>query len=566
MATILLAALGESPVVITSMVDKLAEEAGNTNIAPFDVLEILYSEEERVFSAYDRMVDALKTRYKLDPNMIPLSFSDANNLEYSYAFLRTLDERLKYHQKARNTVYLSLASGRKSTSALIALLAPLYPCVKKLYHILNKDADDDEFLTMGDLSKRSDANQLKAMFPEREKLTLVRIPYDEDQQASPSFLARLRTLTDEQLDALWELDQDEAESVSFALNPHLLSLEITPAAAKQYQQILRRDATHARGFANCFRKMRYPIMLIKHAEEGETGAHGKFPHKEGGQSLVFHFFKRRRSVERPFYHTESEDIYEHPELHAHKVIISRLEIERNGEYAPGKEIIKSLKFPLLENISLETIIKKEKSILLIPLGATPMIATQLYILLLKENYPIQQVVLLSPDPMKSDEIQQSCAMAQKAFKARGIPCELRSLSGYGDIDSPEACKAFQKKLEETIRHFQEHYPTHQIELALAGGRKAMAALTVFAAQNTGIRYVHHTLITNDALEQRVLAQTKLGILNDLHKDTLVSRLFLDAYKDERNTPNTDPFVTFKVPVIPSRKRTEKHPTSENKQA
>jgi hypothetical protein len=117
-----------------------------------------------------------------------------------------------------------------------------------------------------------------------------------------------------------------------------------------------------------------------------------------------------------------------------------------------------------------------------------MIATQLYTLLEKKNYHIQQVVLLSPDPDYSSEISQSCSLVKKAFKARGIPHKLLSLSDYGDINSTKACEKYQKKLEDTIWELQRDHPDCQIQLALAGGRKTMAALAVFAAQNTGIRH------------------------------------------------------------------------------
>jgi CRISPR-associated protein NE0113 (Cas_NE0113) len=105
--------------------------------------------------------------------------------------------------------------------------------------------------------------------------------------------------------------------------------------------------------------------------------------------------------------------------------------------------------------------------------------------------------------------------------------------------------AYQKKLEETIRRLQTTQSDCQILLALMGGRKGMAALAMFAAQNTGIHAVYHTLIADARLNEEVLDETDLNELSKLQAEKRHSLLFLDAYASQR-----EQFVAFPIPIIP----------------
>jgi len=79
----------------------------------------------------------------------------------------------------------------------------------------------------------------------------------------------------------------------------------------------------------------------------------------------------------------------------------------------------------------------------------------------------------------------------------------------------------------------------------------MAALAMFAAQHTGIRYLYHTLITDKQLSKKVERETDIGMLRgvQLSKQARNNRLFLREY--EGKGPYTK-FVLFKVPVLPTK--------------
>src|SRR5437660_4243373 len=119
MANILIASLGESPIVVTAMYNLLTTEEKQRKLGEIDKVVVLYPEKEDMIQlGYDLIEDALRGKCKLEPWMLP--FEDANGEEESYTFLRLLFQLLFIHQESGNNVYLSLAGGRKNMSALMA--------------------------------------------------------------------------------------------------------------------------------------------------------------------------------------------------------------------------------------------------------------------------------------------------------------------------------------------------------------------------------------------------------------------------------------------------------------
>src|SRR5947209_3295622 len=115
MANILIASLGESPIVVTAMYDLLTEREKYE----LDKVVVLRPQGDDVRLGYDLIEDALKDKCTLE--LYPLTFKDANDEATSYTFLQTLVDLLSKHQKNGDRVYLSLAGGRKSISALMAV-------------------------------------------------------------------------------------------------------------------------------------------------------------------------------------------------------------------------------------------------------------------------------------------------------------------------------------------------------------------------------------------------------------------------------------------------------------
>ena len=74
----------------------------------------------------------------------------------------------------------------------------------------------------------------------------------------------------------------------------------------------------------------------------------------------------------------------------------------------------------------------------------------------------------------------------------------------------------------------------------------MTALSLFAAQRSGITQVYHTLINDPAMEERIESECSLTELNKLgSNEKKAKRMFLDEYSRQINQ-----FTLFKIPVIP----------------
>lgn len=126
---------------------------------------------------------------------------------------------------------------------------------------------------------------------------------------------------------------------------------------------------------------------------------------------------------------------------------------------------------------LEEIIRERKlipSVLIVPMGTTPMIATQLYTLLRsRERRDIRKVILLYPEV--SGMVYESVQTTKKAFKHEKVLCEDYFVPKLEDITTEEDCRRYQAKLENIIQREQETFLLDQpggfIDLALSGVAK-----------------------------------------------------------------------------------------------
>jgi len=555
MENVLIASLGESPIVVTAMYDLLTQQKE----LEINKVVVLQPDGGLIPLAFDLIQEVLKDRCEVIAERLPVE--DADDEADSFTFLRTLYRLLNDAQESGQTIYLSLAGGRKNMSALMALLVPLFPCVKGLYHVIDKDEASPHryhFKSIEEILDLSDDDRLSYFSFDSDqlgRLKLVEIPYGEQQQVSDGLRSLLFTITEEELDDLWDKDPQQAEMVETyrritqkPTSAPVLQIRLTERVKDEYERMRRQNQFRARRFMACFEQMNNPYRL-------KDKIHGSGFNRG---SLSFHFYKRNDTAERPFYHTEPQGIHFFPKAKVETVIISGLAIERdNGSYEPtGDELLQEFD-PTEATVPLEAILpagasaestSMEESALIVPLGNTPMLATQLYTLLTYQGSNIRKVILVYP--ANSQEIKNGADLLEKAFEDEGksVSCLPAVVQGYADIDSREACLAYERTLEEAIEAVCKDY---QVELALSGGRKGMAALAMFVAQRKSIRYVYHTLITDKLLRDKVEKETTIDELRPtkVSKQVRNNRLFLREY--EGSGPYTK-FVPFKVPVLPAR--------------
>ncbi|MGH2508742.1 MAG: CRISPR-associated ring nuclease [Ktedonobacteraceae bacterium] len=484
-----------------------------------------------------------------------MTFEDTYDEKSCFAFLSQLSVILKNCQQQGDMVYLSLAGGRKNMSAIMALVAPFFHrSLKGLYHIIDKyegSTSKTSFIsiqTLEDWYTGGDtARCLAAMHPNLDNLSLVCIPFENAPSITEDFARDLLTMTAEQLHKRWEKNPIEAEKQQFFLNivnPDIvevpLKVLLTKRAKKEFEKL---DGSRKKQFINCFEGMRLPpshLVTKRHDILARRESYSPYIYKAGG------------TAERPMFHTEPGDIIKYPRSTVNEVVVECLAIHRDEKvYDPTVKILNQITYSKDENLhKLEDILPAKEvisSILIVPMGTVPMIATQLYALLTTcEKHQIQEVILLHT---KNESVIQAAERAKEAFEYQNVLCTMKSIADLEDIASDNDCEIYQDTLEQTIIELQQtrirQHPDWRIDLALSGGRKGMAALALFAAQRTQLSEVYHTLITDAALNRRIEAETSSKVLLGIPQKDINERLFLNAYKDHEAS-----FQLFKVPMGP----------------
>jgi hypothetical protein len=531
--SILIAALGEHPAVVTGLVKALREIQG----IEVDTLHVLHPRDtgkEIAQLGYPLVKEHLEDRCQVQP--CPLPFADANTQQHSRSFLRTLAKVLsQYDAPERYHVYLSLTSDRKNMAALMALVPQFFPAVRGLYHLLNRhEGRGSGFPSIEQLVLMPHEQQLRALDPPLDYLNLIPVPYPGAFIPSSDVWRFLKSSADQDDPPPIPLPPEAETFFRSVFNPERgeapLQVWLSQTAYEQYQAWAAAGSHYAAEFLTCFKQMREPRRLKSRTH----GAKGEY-----------YFYKRPRTRERPFVCTEPNPIYLYPQKPVERVIVCGLSVEQeDGQYDPTREEwLASIDRQPYQRLSA---LEERDLVLLVPLGKSPMIATQTYTLLREseeEGQPdIPTVAVLYPQ--RSALIHKGVRILRKQFERRGVEFRRYPIAALRDVDSKEGCETYLGTLLSTIDRLRSDYPDRDIALSLSGGRKGMSALTLFAAQQAGIERLYHTLITDIALEERIEDETGLDDLERLPTEAdRAARLLLDTYDEER-------FEIFTIPVIP----------------
>ncbi|MBV9258517.1 MAG: TIR domain-containing protein [Ktedonobacteraceae bacterium] len=534
---ILVASLGESPAVIPSMYRLLTEQKDFT----IEQVIILHPDRERA-EEIKRGCELLDKffPYKQKLHYKALPFKDADSWLNACLFLNRLCDLLNNYQKQDETVYLSLAGGRKSMAALMGWVVPFFSCVQGLYHVI--DPDDREFRSASDIQEQSISKSSALMNPDLKRLSLVEIPFERGQKISEPFLSRL----------LSEHPHDYERAEALIAGQVILQEDpiqqvfVTNRTVEQFRELCQRNSSHAQEVRNGLLAMSEPATIQAYKEPD--------PSAELAKGKMLHYFKELPVPIHPVFYTLPEDISTQPDVQVEQVVICSLEEPDANGYKTLKEVKKSPDFSPKSYSPVDIlppVAAPADSILIVPLGEIPMVATQLYTLLTKqEQHTIHEVVLIYPK--RSTAITNSADIVKKALREEygfdkttcvGIP-DLK------DITTAEHCTIYQEHLEAEIKRVKERYPEdYKIDLALSGGRKGMTAMTIFAAQKNNIPYVYHTLITDEKISEQIDDETTVEALNLTRlSQARNARLFLHAYKTEGYNPY-EHFTLFRVPVF-----------------
>jgi len=531
MSNILIATLGESPIVVTAATKALRE----LESIAIDIVEILYPsiESERLIGlGYDMIEEHLRDKCEVRPQ--PLNFADTNTRETSFEFLQTLNGLLETHERNRDDVYLLLAGGRKNMSVLLAVITQFYPCVKGLYHILDKHEDDPAKRNFHSIESLVENEPQRAQWlePAIENLILVRLPYQPIANAIElrKWLSKQTQSQDAPISITVEAESffgrifQQIRSGSASLTVHL-----TRTAYEQYCDWADRG-DNRRERIDAYLKSMGDLNWLKHAR------HDKF----SSNQLVFHFCKVSKTAERPFFYTLPLTLDTPSPKAVEQVIVCGFSVHTNetdydvsgedwmrrGDFAPVKKLPDLPKRPIT---------------LIAPLGQSPMVVTQACVLLQeRENLAIERIVVLYPQ--KNARIRNAVNILKEVCKRRNLTFEPKPIEQLGDVRSEEDGNIYIQSLQNVIIDERKQFSGRSIVLLLSGGRKGMSVLSLYAAQVAGLERVYHTIILDPKLEARIEIECAIGAIKSLSTAEQIRRLFLDIYDHAQ-------FDLVSIPVI-----------------
>ena len=516
---VLIATLGESPIVVTSIVTALQAKEEMT----IEQLHVIYPQGENLIGlGYDMVKEHFDGQCHVSP--CTLKFSDTNSRETSMEFLQILSGLIENHETAGDNVYLSLAGGRKNMSALMAVTCQFFKIVRGLYHILDQHENDlskRNFHSIEKLFLFGEAERKKKLSPPAEDLILVKVPYQHlsNSIALRKYFSETQTSLNAPtpIEIEGELDAFYSEIFQKQKTAPLLDVYLSKVACEQFREECGSNTQKL--LMNCFRSMRYSQLLESRGKSLKNAKTDCTP------------FKMGNTAERPFYYRTNGE-----------VLVCEIALKNTTyeDIANGNRPVWSKdhdKYVIVSEL-------EEDSILIAPLGKSPMVVTQTFTLLSeREGVNIKKIVIVHP---KNAEIRTGVNILKKAFKKIGedqnffISSQIENIQ---DIESSNDCKTYLEELVFVISKEQEKNPDKSIYLSLSGGRKGMTALTLFAAQQANIDAVYHTLITDIDLENKIEEETTIDKLKKLTDKKKNQRLFLDAYDKSK-------FELFRVPVIP----------------
>jgi CRISPR-associated Csx14 family protein len=551
-SNVLISSLGDSPAVVSAMYDLLTKQE-KLSIDRLVVLCPQGKDEELAYQLVKKALPELVNEGRLICES--LQFQDADSWRNACVFLKSLCNRLEHYQESDVAVYLSLAGGRKSMAALMGWVAPFFPCIEKLYHVIDKEEQkgSHHFLSVNAISLRTGDKFAQVMHPPLSQLTLVDIPFEKEWQLGKARIAELLAATpDELAEKEYEEEQALIAFQNIFARGNMLDVKVTKTAALQYHTLNQGDEATARVVRNRLLRMDNVSVLQHEVQRYGTDAENCIIKigKKGKKSARLHYLKGYKAPVHPIFFTEPGDIAEYPDQEVNRAVICALEMGKTEGYRALEEVKTALKMSVIEVDDIDVSLPMPppipvESVLIVPLGTSPMVATQLYTLLTQQQKrTIREIVLIYP--AQSTLIHSGAEMIKDILSAEAC-CRKVGVPGHNDMDSSDACREFQQVLEAEIERVRREYPLCKVDLALSGGRKGMTAMTIFAAQRKHIPYVYHTLITDSDLSERIEQETTIEELIDtgLTEKEINARLFLEAYEPYPYAH----FTLFRVPVF-----------------
>jgi hypothetical protein len=546
MQSILLATLGESPVVVSGMVNVLCEQEGIS----LDTVQIIYPDEpnERWIGVGYELLERHFKNQGLHVEAVPLSFADAHTEDHSLEFLQVLNGLLLTHESLGNDVYLSLAGGRKHISALMAMLTQFYPNIKALYHLHDtQEHNPRKQYSIEFLEKHPDRlNQPASRF------RVIHLPCEHITNG----VALRQWLSGREQDGVPAPISISPEAESFygvlfqkniSEDPTKLEVWLTQTAYDQYCQLLDSSSSRLQVIDTYLKDMMkshwhlIPKRIHDHAIDPDP------THIQDESKTPLHHFtcKKARTAERVFYYTQPNAITAYPKASVKRVIITRFPVHVTDKKY-DIELRDWVRQPDITPVKRAMDLPSRPIVLIAPLGESPMVVTQAYTLLQSPQHVTRQVKVQAIHIVYPDEFEPArngAAMLHAVCEKHTITLHQHPLP-IPDLDSDESIRHFISGLTQAITDVRQQYPDADCALLISGGRKGMSAVAFYVAQVTGITRVYHTTISDPDLDEKIRDITAYDTIKSKSTTEQAELLFLNPWDHQDFTLITVPIISL----------------------
>ncbi len=172
MANVLLSSLGLSPAVVTETIDALKHTGLQIN-----TVVLLSTSSERIMDISLPLLcadfaDTYEGKITLIP--APIASDDIWTAQDNLDFIKLATTFLNSYRRDGHNVYVSIAGGRKTMSAAMAIVAQLFGA-KGLYHVLVPEEIEKKRVDY-EMLKESPEARREALHPDVDQMELVSIP------------------------------------------------------------------------------------------------------------------------------------------------------------------------------------------------------------------------------------------------------------------------------------------------------------------------------------------------------------------------------------------------------
>jgi CRISPR-associated protein Csx14 len=171
MRKVLVSTLGDTPPVVTEALDKLHDDGGN-----IDEVMLFHTKDIDARDSAELLMTHIPQYYPstIAYDIVTEAYADIDSESAVIDFMRQVCKQLRDLRKQDCEVYVSIAGGRKSMSALMTLAVQFYGATQ-LFHIL---VDDIEVEEQGKISAlRLHPERDRVLHPPTTQVRLVQLPF-----------------------------------------------------------------------------------------------------------------------------------------------------------------------------------------------------------------------------------------------------------------------------------------------------------------------------------------------------------------------------------------------------